>query len=200
MAEFETLPDILGPNLKLVFCGINPSLYAVARGHYFARKQNRFWPAFSRSTLSLPIRQGLGVAELLPEHDREFPRFGFGLTDVVKVPSASASSLRPSDLAEWAPRLHQKLVASAPRVICFQGMMSFRPFAQYALGVDPAKLELGLQPLRLGETRLFCTPNPSAANARYRPEDYVAWFDRLDLLLTELALAETLSRPGASRH
>ena len=43
--EFATLPDYLEPGLDLVFVGINPGLYSVAQGHYFARKTSRFWPA-----------------------------------------------------------------------------------------------------------------------------------------------------------
>ncbi len=44
-----SLPDLLRPGLDVVFVGINPSIYSVQQGHYFARRANRFWPAFSRS-------------------------------------------------------------------------------------------------------------------------------------------------------
>lgn len=46
--DFPTLPDLLCPGMDLVFVGINPSPYSVEHGHYFARRTNRFWPAFSR--------------------------------------------------------------------------------------------------------------------------------------------------------
>src|SRR5256885_6213643 len=95
---FRTLPDYLGPGLNLVFIGINPGLYSVARGHYFARSTSRFWPAFSRSTLSAPIRASLGVETLRPEHDAALLRFGIGFTDVVKKPSANAAGLAPRDV------------------------------------------------------------------------------------------------------
>jgi len=62
----ETLPDLLRDGLDIVFVGINPGLYSAQRGHYFARRTNRFWPALSRSVLSRAARRGLGVAELLP--------------------------------------------------------------------------------------------------------------------------------------
>src|SRR6185503_14579406 len=101
----NTLPDLLGPGLTVVFVGINPSSYSVARGHYFARRQNRFWPAFSRSRLSAPVRAALGRDALGPEDDAVLLDHGFGFTDVVKLPSASAAALRPADYAEWAPRL-----------------------------------------------------------------------------------------------
>ena len=65
-----TLPDLLRDALTVVFVGINPSLYSVAQGHYFARRSNRFWPCFSRSVLSDAARQAFGVERLEPEHDQ----------------------------------------------------------------------------------------------------------------------------------
>ena len=38
---------------------------------------------------------------------------------------------------------------------------------------------LGAQERRVGETRLFVVPNPSPANAHFRPEDQTDWYDRL---------------------
>ena len=67
----DTLPDLLQDTLDVVFVGINPSLYSVAQGHYFARRSNRFWPCFSRSVLSEGARHALGVARLEPHHERE---------------------------------------------------------------------------------------------------------------------------------
>jgi TDG/mug DNA glycosylase family protein len=77
--DFATLPDYLKPGLRLVFVGINPAIYAVQHGHYFARPTNRFWPAFTRSRLSRPIRQALGREILKPEDDGRLLDFGIGL-------------------------------------------------------------------------------------------------------------------------
>ena len=41
----QTIPDLIGPGLRVLFSGINPSLYSAAIGHHFARPGNRFWPA-----------------------------------------------------------------------------------------------------------------------------------------------------------
>jgi TDG/mug DNA glycosylase family protein len=178
-APGATLPDLLGPDLKVVFVGINPSSYSAARGHYFARKQSRFWPAFSRSCLSAPIRLALGRDQLGPEDDRELPRFGFGFTDVVKLPSSNAAALRPADFARWAPDLARRLAPARPAVVCFHGTMAFRPFRRWALGQPDRVLELGAQPERLGRARIFVVPNPSPANAHVTPAEQVAWYDRL---------------------
>jgi TDG/mug DNA glycosylase family protein len=174
-----TLPDLLGAGLRVVFVGINPSSYSAARGHYFARKQNRFWPAFSRSVLSATIRRALGRDQLGPEDDRALPAFGFGFTDVVKLPSSNAAALRPADFARWAPDLPRRLGAAAPSVVCFHGTMAFRPFRRWGLGQPDRPIDLGPQPETLAGARLFVVPNPSPANAHATLADQVAWYDRL---------------------
>ena len=132
----DNLAELLAPNLQVVFVGINPSLYAVAQGHYFARPQNRFWPAFSLSELSQSIRRSLSVETLKPEHDTLLPRFGFGLTDLVRRPTAQAAHLKPEEYRQAAPDLRERLLPLAPRLLCFHGMMSFRPFLRHGLGLD----------------------------------------------------------------
>jgi TDG/mug DNA glycosylase family protein len=173
-----TLPDLLSDDLDLVFIGINPSLYSVARGHYFARKINRFWPCFSHSTLSLRARHALGVERLEPIHDLLLPAHGIGFTDVVKRPTAKAAELGREEFAAGAAALVVKLERCQPRVACFQGMMGYRPFAA-VLGAIDRGLALGPQPLPLGRTHVFVVPSPSPANAHFTPAQQTEWYDRL---------------------
>jgi len=173
-----TLPDLLRNDLDLVFIGINPSLYSVAQGHYFARNTNRFWPAFSRSILSEPARRALHVDRLEPMHDAMLPDHGIGFTDVVKRPTARADELSVEEFAAGVRGLIAKLETFQPRIACFHGMMGYRPF----LRVHASALlnpELGEQPLLVGRTRLFVVPNPSPANAHASPAVQTAWYDRL---------------------
>jgi double-stranded uracil-DNA glycosylase len=174
----HTLPDHLRRGLAVVFIGINPGLYSVERGHYFARKTSRFWPAFSASKLSEPMRRALHVEVLRPEHDAELPRFGIGLTDVIKRPTANASELKPAEFEQWVPHLVEKLQHFAPRVACFHGLTGFRPFLRFALNGE-RKPMLGPQPEMIGATRLFVVPNPSPANAHFTPKDQAEWYDKL---------------------
>ena len=44
-AASRLLPAVVRPDLRVLFCGINPGLYTAAVGHHFARPGNRFWPA-----------------------------------------------------------------------------------------------------------------------------------------------------------
>lgn len=184
---FATLPDYLRPGLRLVFVGINPSVYAVQRGHYFARPTNRFWPAFSRSRLSAPIREALDRESLVPEDDASLLDFGIGFTDVVKLPTRNVADLAPRDFQEWAPRLVERLQSCAPEVVCFHGITGYRAFAHHGLGLDDRDFDLGLQPLTLGRARLFLVPNPSPVNAHFRLYDQVVWYDRLAELFDTLA-------------
>ena len=176
---FETLPDYLAPGMRLLLVGINPSVYSVQRGHYFARKTNRFWSAFSRSRLSAEVRAGLGRDDLGPEDDARLLAFGIGFTDVVKVPSSNAAQVTPALYAEWAPILRRRIEQIQPKVVAFQGVTGYRAFERYALGVPKSVAGLGAQTTMIGRSRLFVVPNPSPANAHVRPADQVEWYDRL---------------------
>src|SRR2546426_509764 len=55
----RAVPDLIGPNLRVLFCGINPGLYSAATGHHFARPGRRLWPPTRRARLGGP----LGAAE-----------------------------------------------------------------------------------------------------------------------------------------
>ena len=177
--EVQTLPDYLGPDLDLVFVGINPGLYSARVGHYFARRTNRFWPALSRSSLSKPVREALGRDDLVAEDDSRLLRFGIGFTDVVKRPTSNASELAPAEYRQGAPELLTKLERFQPVVACFQGVTGFGNFARHALGDNSRKWSLGDQPQRIGRTHLYVVPSPSPANAHFTLDDQVLWYDRL---------------------
>jgi TDG/mug DNA glycosylase family protein len=173
-----TLPDLLEPGLDIVFVGINPSVYSAERGHYFARPSNRFWPCLSRSVLSEAARRALQVERLTPAHDRALLEHGIGFTDVVKRATPKASDVAPREFAAGVRRLVATLEEYAPRIACFHGVTGYRPVRRALAGVDGA-IELGVQALRLGPTRLYVVPNPSGANAHVKPAEQTAWYDRL---------------------
>src|SRR3954462_1197767 len=84
-ADGKSIPDLIAPNLKVLFCGINPGLYSAAVRHHFARPGNRFWPALHRG--------GFTPRQLSPFEERELLALGYGITNVVPFASASAESL-----------------------------------------------------------------------------------------------------------
>ena len=167
----ETLPDYLAPGLDIVFVGLNPSTISVKAGHYFANPRNRFWQAFNKSGL---VDEVLG-----PEQDSILPEHGIGFTDVVKRPTSQGSGLKSADYRAWAPVLKEKLQRYCPLVACYHGMMAYRNYLWYAEGIRLGNAELGVQSHRIGKTRVFVTPNPSPANARYSIYDLTEWYRHL---------------------
>src|SRR4026208_1612849 len=81
-AEGKTVPDVIAPGLRVLFCGINPGLYTAAVGHHFARPGNRFWPAL--------FAAGFTERLVSPFDERELLKSGYGITNVVQRTTASA--------------------------------------------------------------------------------------------------------------
>jgi double-stranded uracil-DNA glycosylase len=173
-----TLADLMREGLDVVFVGINPAIYSVQRGHYFARSTNRFWPCLSRSILSRAAREALSVEKLGPEHDRALLDHGIGFTDLVKRATPKASDLAQSELVTGVQHVLAKLCQYRPRVACFHGVTGYRHVHRVLTGAA-TEVRLGLQELRMGPTRVFLVPNPSGANAHFTPNDQIRWYDRL---------------------
>ena len=169
----QTLPDYLADGLDIVFVGLNPGLYSVQVGHYFATPRNRFWTALNLS--------GLVAEPMSAENDLRMLDHGIGFTDVVKRPTRGASELRAADFRRWAPVLRGKLECHAPRIVCFHGTSVYRGYLKYAVG-SACRPELGEQPAAIGSSRVFVVPNPSPANATWSLDDLVEWYRRLRAL------------------
>lgn len=88
----KTVPDIIAPDLQVLFCGINPSLYSAAVGHHFARPGNRFWPTLHAA--------GFTGRLLAPFEDGDFVQFGYGLTNIVDRATARADELDAEELIQ----------------------------------------------------------------------------------------------------
>ncbi len=150
LPNLPELPDLLAPGLRLVFVGYNPSVPAAKLGHYYAGKQNHFYPMLAMS--------GLTPRLLTAEEDVLLPSFGIGLTDLCKTPTAQASHLPPGALRAGRAALREKLERCAPAWVCFNGLGLYRAFT----GEAPAGY--GEQPDRIGSSRGFVAPSTSPAN------------------------------------
>jgi TDG/mug DNA glycosylase family protein len=160
----ESLPDIIGPGIEILFVGINPGLKSARVGHFYAGPGNLFWRCLHESGL-VPIR-------LAPTEDHRLPEFGIGVTDCVARPSRAAADVARAEFAAGAPALLRKIELCQPRLVCFNGMAGYR--ACFDAGAQP-----GPQSLRLAGARVFVVPSTSAANAGYPREERVEWFRRL---------------------
>jgi TDG/mug DNA glycosylase family protein len=157
----RTVPDLLGPQLMVLFCGINPGRYSGATGYHFAGPGNRFWKVLHQA--------GFTDRELRPDESRELSDLGIGITNLVKRTTASASELSRSDYAGGADRLRQVVAEHHPVVVAVLGIGAYRH------AFDP-KAMFGRQPGKPTGAVTFVLPNPSGLQARYQLEDLVAMF------------------------
>jgi TDG/mug DNA glycosylase family protein len=170
---FLSLPDYLAPDLELLSVGLNPSINSVKAGYYFATPTNRFWKAMNASELiDQEIKPGKeGIRQL-------FDGYQIGFTDVVKRPTPGASELRAADFRYWSPILEQKIRASNPKFVWFHGKVAYQRFLK-ATGRDDTDIEWGAQPLVLGASKVYVTPNPSPANAAFSRQNLVDAYNKL---------------------
>src|SRR5437868_3078363 len=150
-AANKTVPDVLTPHLKVLFCGINPGLYTTAIGHHFGRPGNRFWPAL--------FAGGFTPRLLSPFEDEELLALGYGITNVVPRTTATADELTPDEFILGRKALEKKIRTYAPRFAAFVGLGAYR------LAFRRPRAAPGLQTETIGSTRLWLLPNPSGLNA-----------------------------------
>jgi len=150
-ATGRLLPDVIAPNLDVLFCGINPGLVSALTGHHFARPGNRFWPALHRS--------GFTPRQLAPEEQQELLGLGLGITNVVARATAGAADLRPEEYRTGGEILRAKVADFRPRWLAVVGIGAYR------VAFNAPKAVMGRQEEALGETGLWVLPNPSGLNA-----------------------------------
>jgi TDG/mug DNA glycosylase family protein len=164
-AEGKRLPDVLGPDLSVVFCGINPGLYSAAVGCHFARPGNRFWKALHAA--------GFTDRLLSPFEQRDLLEYGCGLTNLVARATAVAAALRDEELRQGRGILKRKIGRHRPRCVAILGIGAYRKaFRRPDAGVGP-------QDDDIAGALVWLLPNPSGLNAHYRPPDLAKLFGEL---------------------
>ena len=164
-ATEKTVRDVIAPELRVLFCGINPGLYTAAVGHHFARPGNRFWPALYAG--------GFTERVLSPFAERELLKSGYGITNVVQRATVSADMLTKEEIVTGGERLRAKVLRYRPRVLAVLGLGAYRT------AFNQPKAMVGRQEDRIGETVLWVLPNPSGLNANYQPADLARLFREL---------------------
>ncbi|RFA12472.1 mismatch-specific DNA-glycosylase [Subtercola boreus] len=152
-----TLPDLLGPGVRLLFVGINPGLRAVAVQAPFGGGSNRFYPALFRAGI---VDHRIDASDGLRPDDRaHLEARGIGITSLVATASARADELSQEALVAGALDLERRVRMIAPTVVAMLGVTAYRA----AFGRPRAAP--GLQPEPLGGVPLWVVPNPSGLNA-----------------------------------
>lgn len=153
----QEVPDIIAPHLKVLFCGINASIYSAAVGHHFARPGNRLWKTLHQA--------GFTHRLLSPAEDRQLLEYGYGMTNIVARATARADELDAAELRQGYATLVAKVKQFQPRYLAILGITAYRT----AFGQRQA--QIGPQRTTLGPTRIWVLPNPSGLNAHYQLND-----------------------------
>jgi TDG/mug DNA glycosylase family protein len=152
-----TVPDLVGPRLRLLFVGINPGLWTAATQTHFAHPGNRFYPALLKAgIIDRPIDRAAGMT---PADRAHLIERGIGITNVVMRATAKASELTAEELRAGGVRLREFVAEHRPSVVAIAGVTAYRT----AFGDRTAAL--GEQPGGFEGARLWIVPNPSGLNA-----------------------------------
>lgn len=152
----RSVPDLVGPGLRLLFVGINPGLWTAATRTHFAHPGNRFYPALAAGgIIEVP-----GFADGVTDDDRaRFMAHGLGISNLVERATARADELTADELRQGAERLRGNVAAWKPRVVAIVGITAYRT----AFGRP--KAQQGRQDEQLEGAELWVLPNPSGLNA-----------------------------------
>ena len=145
----RTLPDTVGSGMRLLICGLNPSLYAADAGVGFARPGNRFWPA--------ALTAGLVTVDRDPDH--ALRHHGIGMTDLVKRATVAADELTTAEYRTGLARVERLVRWLRPGGVCFVGLAGWRA------AVD-RRAQPGPQPEGLAGVPVYVMPSTSGLNAR----------------------------------
>ncbi|MGQ0703874.1 MAG: G/U mismatch-specific DNA glycosylase [Gemmatimonadales bacterium] len=165
----KRVPDVIGPGLSVLFCGINPGLYSGAVGHHFARPGNRFWRALHES--------GFTPVLLPPWDERRLLEWGAGITNLVNRTTATAADLTREELVAGGRRLVRKVRRYRPSWIAVLGIGAYRA------AFNRSRAKAGRQRERLSGAGLWLLPNPSGLNANHQLPELVRRFRRLRRVL-----------------
>lgn len=160
----SALPDVLGPGLRVLFCGINPGLVSAAARAHFANPRNDFWRLLHAAGFTRRL--------LTPAEQFDLLRDGIGVTNAAPRTTPGSGDLRKADFAGAAERLERLAATLDPAWIGFVGKEAYRG----AFGERP---QLGEQSRRLADTRLFVLPSTSPANAAVPWDERLRWFREL---------------------
>ncbi len=151
-----SLPDTVGPGMRLLICGLNPSPTSSETGVGFGRPGNRFWPAAAAA--------GLVTVDRDPRHALRHHRIG--MTDLVKRTTRRADELSTSEYQSGLARVERLVRWLQPQAICFVGLAGWR-------AVVDKKATPGPQPEGLGGRPVYVMPSTSGLNASSRLDDLV---------------------------
>jgi TDG/mug DNA glycosylase family protein len=161
------IPDLVGPGLRVLFCGINPGQRSGELGLHFARAGNRFWKLLHAA--------GFTDRVLAPSEQGSLPARGIGITNLVERVTVAASDLRREELRAGRNLLEAKARDLRPQFVAILGLGAYRT----AFGRPSA--DVGEQDEGIATARLWLLPNPSGLQARYQMPEMTQLYGDLAL-------------------
>lgn len=153
------LPDVLPPNLRVVFCGTAASHKSARVRGYYAGPGNYFWPIL--------YKIGLTPYQLQPHEFMRAPEYGIGLTNIARYATGLDHQLTKADFDPHT--LRQDILRVNPRVLAFNGKKAAQVFFNQPV------IAYGQQPEQVGKTTVFVLPSTSGAARGFWNETY--WYD-----------------------
>jgi TDG/mug DNA glycosylase family protein len=163
------LRDVLAPNLRVVFCGINPGLKSAIVGHHFANPGNRFWRTIYLS--------GFTSERIAPENGETILAYRCGLTTAVERPTSRADELTRDEFERAASGLSAKIARYSPEYVAFLGKPAFSAI------FSRRSVSWGKQGVLLGGVKTWVLPNPSGLNRSFSLDQLVRAYTELRVAL-----------------
>ena len=156
LKRIRSLPDTVGPSMRVLIVGLNPSPYSADHGIGYGRPGNRFWPA--------ALKAGLVSVDRDPRH--ALSCHGVGMTDLVRRTTARADQVERVEFEAGFERAQRLVTWLRPKVCCFVGLGGWRQ-------VVNRKAVAGWQASSIGGSLVYVMPHTSGLNAHSRLEDLV---------------------------
>lgn len=166
-----TVPDLIGPDLSLLFVGINPGLWTAATQTHFCHPSNRFYGAIREAGLiDWSVDTSVGMT-----HDQRvsFTGAGLGITNLVLRATVRASELSAAELRAGAGRLEALVSDRRPEVVAVAGLTAYRT------AFRESKAQAGQQEPGIVDSELWVVPNPSGLNAHETIDSLAGWYRRV---------------------
>ena len=145
------LPDVLEPNLLVVFCGTAVSTMSREKNAYYAGRGNRLWQILFEVGLTRKVLEPHEYASLLS--------YRFGLTDLVKHKAGEDIDLVKGDFDVRSFR--EKIALYRPTTVAFNGKTA----ASHVLGKKSPSY--GLQTDAISDAAVFVLPSTSGAARKF---------------------------------
>jgi TDG/mug DNA glycosylase family protein len=159
------LTDLIAPDLKIIFCGINPGLKSALDGHHFTGRSNRFWKVLHQA--------GFTPYQIEPINDAAILEFGYGLTTAVERATVRADELLKDEFDNSIEIFKKKMENFKPKYIAFLGKPAYVAFS------GQKQISWGLQPRDFCGISVWVLPNPSGLNRGFTLSDLVMYYRQM---------------------